>query len=246
VGCPCRRQGQFLERDLGRHLALLYEEIEAHPDTKLVIIDPPTSFLGDIDETKNAQVRGVLSPLKTLAEDTGVAVLLCMHFNKDETKSFLLRVTGSLAFVELPRITWGIVPDPKDPNRRLMLLHKTNITPTNLPGYAFNIIGTENGHHKLVWCEDRPQTNLEDLMPGRRRAQVGKVDDVITWLCEDVLGDGEEHLERDIGKAAELQGFSRATYRRAKDQLKDQGKIKFRPEGFGSDKQWWMRLTQPN
>jgi len=238
--------------DLGNHLPLLYEEIKAHPDTRLVIIDPPTSFLGDIDETKNGQVRSVLSPLKTLAEDTGVAVLLCMHFNKNETKSFLLRVTGSLAFVELPRITWALVQDPADASRRLMLLHKTNITAPDLPGYAFTITPTDDGHHRLKWCEDRPTISLEDLIPGapntKRSAQSSKVDDIINWLCEDVLKDGEEHLERDIRKAAEMRGFSKPTYRRAKEQLWDEGKgsLKFRAEGFGKDKKWWMRLAKPN
>jgi hypothetical protein len=39
--------------DLGQHISELREEILEHQDTQLVVIDPPTSYLGDdIDENK--------------------------------------------------------------------------------------------------------------------------------------------------------------------------------------------------
>jgi RecA-family ATPase len=214
----------------------------------LVVIDPPTSYLGDIDESKNAQVRAVLTPLKKLAEETRIAILMLLHFNKAATMDILYRVSGSLAFVESPRITWAIVQDPQDASRRLMLLHMTNITRKDLPGFTFTVEENADGYPKLKWCDEPPTVVLRDVMAGfsntKRGPHTGKQDEVARWLCEDVLADGEEHLERDIRQAAKLRGFSESTYLRARTQLQKEKVVKPRSEGFGEDKQWWMRLIQ--
>jgi putative DNA primase/helicase len=236
-----------IQFDLGKHLPALRDEILEHGDTKLVIIDPPTSYLGDADESKNAQVRAILTPLKPLAEETNVAILMLLHFNKAATMDILYRVSGSLAFIELPRITWAFVVDPEDSNRRLMLLHMTNITAKDVRGYAFTVGPNADKRVQLTWCDDPPDMQLRDVMAGfsntKRGPHTSKREQLTEWLLE-VLGDFEEHRERDIKKAAELKGFSDATYTRARWQLKNKGLLRSRPEGFGADKQWWIQLIQ--
>jgi AAA domain len=233
--------------ELGRHLPALRDEILEHGDTSLVIIDPPTSYLGDIDESKNAQVRAILTPLKPLAEETNVAILMLLHFNKAATMDILYRVSGSLAFIELPRITWAFVVDPEDSSRRLMLLHMTNITAKDVRGYAFTVGPNADKRVQLTWCDEPPEMQLRDVMAGfsntKRGQHASKREQLTEWLLE-VLGDFEEHRERDIKKAAELKGFSDATYTRARWQLKNKGLLRSRPEGFGADKQWWIQLVQ--
>jgi putative DNA primase/helicase len=41
----------------------LREEIAAHPDVQLVVIDPVSAYLADTDSHKNAEIRGLLAPL---------------------------------------------------------------------------------------------------------------------------------------------------------------------------------------
>ena len=57
--------------------AALETAIKAHPDCKLIVVDPIGSFLGgDTDAHRDNEVRGVLAPVARLAEKYGPAVLV--------------------------------------------------------------------------------------------------------------------------------------------------------------------------
>jgi AAA domain/Bifunctional DNA primase/polymerase, N-terminal len=67
-------------------LPALKAKIEEVGNVVLVIIDPLSSYLGvgKINNASTSDVRGVLAPLKKLAEDHRVAILGVMHFNKKD------------------------------------------------------------------------------------------------------------------------------------------------------------------
>jgi putative DNA primase/helicase len=89
--------------DIGAHLDQLREKIRELADVRLLIIDPLTAYLGDVDPNKDSQVRGVLTPFATLAEGTRVAILAVMHLNKAAVMDVIYRVTGSVAFIAQAR-----------------------------------------------------------------------------------------------------------------------------------------------
>jgi hypothetical protein len=68
-------------------------------DCRLITVDPISAYLGGVDDHRNAELRGVLSPLKKLAEHLNVAVVLVSHMNKGSSINGKHRVTGS----RLPR-----------------------------------------------------------------------------------------------------------------------------------------------
>jgi putative DNA primase/helicase len=51
-------------------------------DCRLIVIDPVSAYLGGVDENRNSVLRGVLTPLKALAERLGAAVVLVSHLTK--------------------------------------------------------------------------------------------------------------------------------------------------------------------
>ena len=51
-------------------------------DCRLIVIDPVSAYLEGIDDNRNADLRGVLTPLKTLAENLRAAVVLVSHLTK--------------------------------------------------------------------------------------------------------------------------------------------------------------------
>ena len=51
-------------------------------DCRLIVIDPVSAYLKGVDDNRNAALRGVLTPLKTLAERLGAAVVLVSHLTK--------------------------------------------------------------------------------------------------------------------------------------------------------------------
>ena len=88
--------------NLQRDLLLLEALVDRIKDVLLVIIDPVSSYLGETDSHKNADVRGVLEPLGEFAERKGVAVLSVTHFSKagaNTSTKALHRFIGSIAFV---------------------------------------------------------------------------------------------------------------------------------------------------
>ena len=114
-------------------LPLLREEIGRIGNVVLVIIDPMSAYLGigKVDGRSATDVRGVLTPLKNMAEELHVAVIGIAHFNKkDDVKSALLRVSDSIAYVAAARHVYAVLDDPEDKDRKLFVKVRTTCQQT--------------------------------------------------------------------------------------------------------------------
>ena len=115
--------------------------LQAHPDCKLVVVDPIGSFLGGAtDAHRDNDVRSVLAPIGKLAEKYGVAVVLVAHRRKGEGNHADDLALGSRAFTGIARVTWHLSRDPSNAQRRLLLAGKSNLGPES-HGLAFTIGG---------------------------------------------------------------------------------------------------------
>ena len=124
--------------NLNSDLEALAAALTARPGAKIIIIDPISAYLGNVDSHNNADVRGVLAPLAKLAADHGVAVVCVTHLNKSPSTDPLARVIGSTAFGAAVRTAFLVGLDNMNPERRLFLLLKTNIS-RRCPGLAFRL-----------------------------------------------------------------------------------------------------------
>lgn len=96
----------------------------------LVIIDPLMAFLGaSIDSHKDHSVRQALTPIASVAEATGAAVLLVAHLNKGQSVDPLQRLGGSMGIAGAARSLLLLTRDPEDltSDRRLLIHVKTNL-----------------------------------------------------------------------------------------------------------------------
>ena len=144
--------GFTLSQDL-QALEALLDEIG---DVALVIIDPISSYLGDVHGHSNTDIRSVVEPLHEMADRKKVAVLTNTHFAKSgaANKSRAShRVIGSTAFIALPRVALSVVQDSEDEERRLVLHLKNNIAPA-AKGLAFKLV------QKLACYIDEPPAPL--------------------------------------------------------------------------------------
>jgi putative DNA primase/helicase len=119
----------------------LSKEIARVGDVALVCIDPVSSYLGKVDSHKNAELRSVLEPLGTMAEQTRAAVLSVTHFSKGgagASTNSLYRFIGSIAFVAAPRAAFVVMQDPEERERRLFLHSKNNLAKP-AQGLAFRL-----------------------------------------------------------------------------------------------------------
>jgi hypothetical protein len=210
------------------------EAVASLNDCILVVIDPVSAYLGGVDDHRNAELRGVLSPLKGLAENQDIAVVLVSHLNKGASPNGQHRVAGSIAYVGACRANFLFLRDRRDPNRRrvLMLDNGCNLA-GSVPTLAYQI--EDRGDGPVVSWEAEPLaiTAEEALEAGSENHLVGpEANACDDWLRE-TLADGPLEA-RAIQAAAAQAGFSAQQVHRAKERLG----IRPRRTGFAAGAKW--------
>jgi hypothetical protein len=234
-GSECRRMFS-LDEDLGR----LAQVLHSRSDMALVIIDPVTAYLGELDAHKNADVRGALALLADLAAQFNVAVVAITHFRKSTDGDAILKVSGSLAFVAAARAAYVVVKDKEHDGRRLFLPIKNNLG-DDTTGYAFVIepctVADGIDTCRVAWEPDIVTISADEaLAPSPKEEVLGeKLVEAIDFL-RDRLKDGPA-LQIEIEADARATGLSWATVRRAAAQIGV--KPRKRP---GKDGGWEWRL----
>lgn len=105
-----------------------------------IVIDPVTSYMGNIDTNNLTNIRTVYRSLHKLAEQYNLAVICTQHYGKNPFPSAKNRVLGSTAFTAFPRSVLGVIRDPLDTSRkrRYMMQTKFNHVPQPI-GLPFTI-----------------------------------------------------------------------------------------------------------
>lgn len=196
---------------LGDHLADLEAELLARPETRLLIVDPISAYMGSVDSHSNADVRGVLAPLSGLADRFGVALIAVTHMNKGTGGKAIYRATGSLAFVAAARAAWSFSRDTGDRERCIMSHVKNNIA-VALPGLAYRMAGDPP---RIEWDPEPVNATADELL-AEESGESGRseLDDAVDFLRA-TLAQGpmpSNHLY-ERAKAA---GISKSTLKRAK------------------------------
>ncbi len=210
-------------------------------DCRLIVIDPVSAYLTGVDDNRNAVLRGVLAPLKRLAERLGAAVVLVSHLTKAVSANGKYRVLGSIAYVGACRANYLFVNDPEDATVRrvLMLDNGGNVAPPT-PTLAYMIEDRDQGA-RVRWCDEPvPITVGQALRPlpsppdEEDRAFFGRECD--QWLREMLTAGPVLHAEiMHVGREA---GFTRDALRRAKRRI---GATAYR-DGFGPGSRFYWQL----
>ena len=148
----------------------------------LLVIDPVGGYLGGRDSHRDADVRELLRPVGVLADKHRLAVLLIAHLNKSSMQNAMNRVTGSGAFVAAARLPWLIAKDQQDPNTRLMVQLKTNLTEA-LEGLSYHVekerLADGAEASRIVWHDLPVKMTADEILqrqpsqdaPGRQQAE---------------------------------------------------------------------------
>ena len=105
------------------------EQAVRRVNAKLVVIDPWSGFLsGKLNGNLDQDVRQALRPLKRMAEQAEVAVLIVMHPNKNMGATALYRAGGSLGTIAAARIVYACGRDPENRNTRVIAPIKANLS----------------------------------------------------------------------------------------------------------------------
>src|SRR3989344_794561 len=200
---------------LAEDLILLDNHFKKLTNTRLVIIDPISAYLGGgIDSHNNAEVRGALAPLAEMAARRKVAVLVISHLNKGGQAYAIYRASGSLAFVAAARSVDLITRDSNITARGLLLRINNNLAP-EVPGLAYEIIDAKNGGPTVGWLPDPVDLSADDALLQAGTDDSGKeMKEAADWLRQQ-LRDGPVEVKA-IEQAAKASGISNRTLQRAK------------------------------
>jgi hypothetical protein len=206
--------------DLRLSMPALVEAV-AKTQASLVIIDPVTAFLGGTDSFKDSEVRGVLAPLTTLAQDTDAAILCIMHLNKNTQARALYRGQGSIAFQGIARAAHIVAADKVDPDRRLLLPLKMNLGPRRR-GLAYRVesIRHPDGFDvaRIVWETDPVEVDVEDILTGPGTDEERSAREEAEEFLQNLLKDGPL-AQQVVKEEARKAGIARRTLDRVKKSL---------------------------
>ncbi len=228
---------------------VLRDMINKIGDVRLVVIDPIGAFVGNSDSHNNAEVRGLMAPIATLAAEIRAAFVLVAHLNKGGGKgtstTAVYRIAGSLAFAAAARTVWGVIKDPDDPKRRLFLPIKNNIGADSDNGLAYRVIdagpsGVFTSRPMINWEAGAVQLSADDAIDTPRGAGGARGPKPVArntcrqWL-EGFLKARPQKSEA-VRVAARAAGHTAITLQRAKQEL---GVL------TDSAKPYWWRMPDP-
>ena len=221
-------------------LRLLRKRIMQIGSVVLVIIDPVSAYLGvgKVDTRSTTDVRGVLTPLKELAEELHLAVIGIAHFNKKvDVTSALLRISDSLAYVAAARHVYVVLDDPEDNAMRLFVKAKNNLA-ADKKALRYGI-GVRTVRHDIeapfiVWHPQHVEVTANEAM----QAAVGQSGHTRREAREFLLNRLEAGPVKsdDILKEAKQEGIAERTLKRAKKELGIRSHKM--PEKFDGDWTW--------
>lgn len=241
----------YVTISLAEHLLDIEKEIVKN-QYKLIIIDPISMYLGDLDENKNKEIRDIMGRLTALAERNNLAIILNSHFTKPSGKTTntnaIYRVMGSIGFAGAARIIYGIVKDPEDVERRLFVPIKNNIAQDKI-GLVYNIKSIDillDGHNietsVVNWLEEKiEQTANELLNVGSDKQDSPKVKEAKDFLMYELKDYAKPVAE--LRRLAESRKISAKSLYRAKEDLKI---YESQVSAFNNAKRWSLSPESPD
>lgn len=206
-------------------LQILGDKIRAVGGAHIVLIDPITSYMGTkIDSHRTADVRAVLEPLMTFAEQFNVAVVVISHPQKAPQVKALNAVTGSGAFVQAPRVGFLAIKDPENQDRSLLLAMKNNLG-IKAKGVGYRIASAFVGPDQniltshIVWDSQPVEITADQALEQASEKRRGSSSAEATEFLRERLEDGVPRTVKDLEDEAEGVGISKRTLERARRKL---------------------------
>ena len=114
----------------------LRDHLRREPDIGIVVIDPLFSHMDDaINSGSDTEMRQrVMKPLKNIARECGVVIVIVRHFNKNTGQEVALRGSGSYGGIAgAARVVITVLTDPDDDTKERRLIGPTKSNYARLP-----------------------------------------------------------------------------------------------------------------
>ncbi len=230
-------EGRLRSFDLQQDLSALGEKIKAVGDVVLVIIDPITSYMGNLNSHRTTDVRAVLEPVAEWAGRYNVALLAISHPPKASQSKAINAVTGSLAFAAAARLVFLAIAD-LETERLVLLPVKNNVGPM-AAGLGYEIVADKIAPgvttSRIRWDATPVTVTANQALRADGSGNRNAIKTAESFLRE-FLREGGRSAE-EVETAAIAEGISARTLARAKAKLN----ITSRKKGF--EKGWTWELN---
>lgn len=194
-------------------LVRLEKELVRIGNVRLVVADPIIDFSGKVNPNAAEEVRTLLTPLIQLALKLNFALVLNGHLNKAQTLSAIYRAGGSASgWLGKVRAAFMVFRDKDDPALRHVHPIKANLAPEDPRQLHFRII---NGEVKYETSKE--DVNIDEQLAPRRSPGPAPTEcnEAVAWL-EEFFAEQDKIPSTEVEAAAEAEGFSESTLKRAK------------------------------
>lgn len=197
---------------------------EAEAD--FVVLDPLLAFLGlKTDAYRDHHVRRVLTPIRSLAVNTGAAIVGIMHLKKGDESQAVNSVGGSVAWTAAPRSVLMVTRDLSGTGEGRVLWHpKCNIGPEQ-PPLEFRIVGAGD-ESRVDFGEENVALRITDhIRPNKStRDDTSERAEAKAFLLSQIA-DGDVPAD-DVKRKATAANITPSALRRAREVLTDEGKLR--------------------
>lgn len=196
-------------KDLSRLEKLIEEQKPV-----LIVIDPIQAYMGDGDSNSMVQVRNALAPLKRIAEQYNVSIVLVQHLKKGNETKAIYKGAGSIDFVGFARSMMMVIKDIENDER--LFLHSTSNVAKE--GHCLSYRITNDG---LVWLEDKGEVNVNEVA---NQDSNTKFENAKNFILGCIASKGNISAT-ELQQLCNIGGFSERTFNGARSYLNKNNKI---------------------
>jgi hypothetical protein len=216
--------------DLPEDVPSLEASVEHH-EASLLVIDPVLTMLSG-DAYKDTEARKALTPLRDMAERTGITVVAVRHLNKNTSLSAIQRGGGNMGLIGVARAGAFFAHHPEQDGLRVMAPHKSNLAEKQ-PSLQYVVVGwaIDENIGRVEWKgtteHDANSLATDNLTPHERT----RLDEAKDFLYEELKD--APMWARAIYRDANDAGIAKRTLDSAKSVMR------IRSEKVGTDGWQW-------
>ena len=212
------------------------ERFVRHFKPSLCVFDPVQGFIPpDINMGSRNAMRDCMAPLIALGEETGCTFLVVCHTNKRKGAWGRDRIADSADLWDVSRSVL-MAGYTEDEGIRYLSNEKNNYAELR-DTLLFSIDDDGQVHREgTSWKRDREFTQEAAVNVSAPRRE-----DCKAWILNALDSTGGALPSKELEQTAKAAGYSYATLRRAKDELKASKEIKFFQTGGSKDKVWHVQ-----
>lgn len=201
----------------------------------VVVFDPLQSFIpSNVQMASRNAMRQCMTPLISLGEKYGTAFLIVMHTNKKIGVSGRTRCADSADIWDIARSVL-IVGSTGDGE-----IHYISHEKSNYAAPEATLLYTIE-EDKVIYQGTTEKKDRDFVAENVQVTRTAPARDEAKEVILNILSDDKEHEVSELDSRVKAAGVSFATLKRAKEDLKREGRVKYRCEGFGKDKTFYIK-----